>query len=44
MTPQRLSCRNIWNAMFCWLVPRHEAEVAAATRTKNSAAATARKK
>ena len=25
------SCRNIWKAMFCWLVPRHEAEVAGAT-------------
>ena len=34
MTPQRRSCRNIWNAMFCWPVPRHEAKVAAATKTK----------
>ena len=30
--------------MFCWLVPRHEAEVAAATWKKNTAAATARRK
>ena len=30
--------------MSCWLVPRHKAEVAATTRTKKTAAATARQK
>ena len=30
--------------MFRWLVPRHQAKVAATTRTKKTAAATARQK
>ena len=34
MTPQRLEVQKHRNVMFCWLVPRHEAEVAAATWTK----------
>ena len=44
MTLQRLELQKHRNVMFCWLVPRHKAEVTAATWTKNTAAATARKK
>ena len=32
------SSGNIWEAMFRWLVPRHQAEVAATTWTKKTAA------
>ena len=31
MTPQRLEVQKHHNVMFCWLVPRHEAGVAATT-------------
>ena len=30
MTPQRLELQKHRNVMFCWLVPRHKAEIAAA--------------